>query len=683
MKQSHLLVTTTSTLALAGYFLLSSATYAAPAPTAVPTSVTTQMYNNAHTGWNANETQLTVANVKTNFKLLFTDKTAGQTYSQPLYVPGVKIGSRIHNVIFAATENNIVYAFDADKAGKPLWMANLTPSGETLQTMDDYDNTRIPQIGITGTPVIDPSIGTLFAVAASKTTSTPSVFHQRLHALDITTGKERANSPVDVSAKYPGVGGENDGNGNVVFDPLAEFNRTALTLFQGNIYTAWSAHEDIGVPSGPSAGEYQGWVIAYNETTLQQAAVFNDSPNLVPGAAPSPGGSSIWQASVGMVADNASLYAVTANGPFDSNADYGDTALRLTPSLTLADSFTPCNQQELDDLDVDLGSGGPMLLPTQTSAPQNLMTFAGKEGSIYLVDRTSMGGYTPTTVADNVPCNDNIVQKLWRVLGVTDTNGSSDRDAYWGAPAYFSDSTGRQYVYYSGDYAPIMEWDLANGSLTAGLSPGGQPNQTPSSEYNFPHGGSIPVISSNGGDTSTAILWVVRHVLPPSPDAGPLTLDAYAANDLTNQIVFDAPAGGWNYNNNAWLIPTVANGKVYVFSGSGLAVFGVSSVVPGGTGSIRIARSLNFGKVAANSTKTRTFTVRNAGKGDLHVSSISAQAPFQLTGTGTLNLAKGQSAAVSVEFMPTTTGAVSEALTINCDDPNNPTPSLTLTGTGK
>jgi hypothetical protein len=324
-----------------------------------------------------------------------------------------------------------------------------------------------------------------------------------------------------------------------------------------------------------------------------------------------------------------------------------------------------------------------MLLPTQTSAPQNLMTFAGKEGSIYLVDRTSMGGYTPTTVADNVPCNDNIVQKLWRVLGVTDTNGSSDRDAYWGAPAYFSDSTGRQYVYYSGDYAPIMEWDLANGSLTAGLSPGGQPNQTPSSEYNFPHGGSIPVISSNGGDTSTAILWVVRHVLPPSPDAGPLTLDAYAANDLTNQIVFDAPAGGWNYNNNAWLIPTVANGKVYVFSGSGLAVFGVSSVVPGGTGSIRIARSLNFGKVAANSTKTRTFTVRNAGKGDLHVSSISAQAPFQLTGTGTLNLAKGQSAAVGVEFMPTTTGAVSEALTINCDDPNNPTPSLTLTGTGK
>ncbi len=251
MKQSHLLVTTTSTLALAGYFLLSSATYAAPAPTMAGSDVNRlpeDRRQQARTlAWNTREIQLTVANVGTNFKLLFTDKT-GQTYSQPLYVPGVKIGSRIHNVIFAATENNIVYAFDADKAGKPLWMANLTPSGETLQTMDDYDNTRIPQIGITGTPVIDPSIGTLFAGAASKPTSTPSVFHQRLHALDITTGKERANSPVDVSAKYPGVGGENDGNGNVVFDPLAEFNRTALTLFQGNIYTAWAAHEDIGVP---------------------------------------------------------------------------------------------------------------------------------------------------------------------------------------------------------------------------------------------------------------------------------------------------------------------------------------------------------------------------------------------------------------------------------------------------
>jgi hypothetical protein len=371
------------------------------------------------------------------------------------------------------------------------------------------------------------------------------VFHQRLHALDITSGKERPNSPVDIVAKYPGTGGEQDGNGNVVFDPLVEFNRAALTLFGNNVYTAWSAHEDNGLGAQGTVvanGIYQGWVIAYDKTSLAQVAVFNDSPNLSAGV----GGGSIWQASIGLVADDASIYALTANGPFDAHSDYGDSALRLAPNLpnlNVADYFTPCNQQELGDMDVDLGSGGMMILPAQTSGPANLITFAGKEGSIYLVDRTAMGGHTPTQVPDTVQCNDNVVQELWRVLGTAPTNQNSNRDAYWGAPAYFCDSSGRQYVYYTGDYSPIKEFDLANGSLTAGTVSGGNPNQTPSSEYNFPHGGTIPSISSNGGDPATAVLWAIRHAPPPSDGAGPLTLDAFAATDLTNQLVFDVPAG--------------------------------------------------------------------------------------------------------------------------------------------
>ncbi len=679
MKQYMLHICNAMWPALAAVFFLVSASQAAPP------SITTQMYNNQHTGWNNQETQLNIANVKTNFKLLFKDKAAGQTYSQPLYVPALNMGRLgTHNVIFVATENNLVYAFDADRARGPLWTAKLTPSGETLQVTADYDNTRIPQMGVTGTPVIDATTGTLYAVAASKTTAASPVYHQRLHALDITTGKERANSPVDIVASFPGTGGTTDGNGHELFSPVIEFNRSALTLFGTNIYTAWSAHEDNG--------NYQGWVIAYDKNSLQQTAVFDDSPNIPP-TANGNGGGSIWQASMGLVADDASVYAVTSNGPFDINtggSDWGDTALRLGPTLNVADSFTPCNQQELGDFDVDLGSGGPMVLPDQTSGPTKLLTFAGKEGSIYLIDRTAMGGYMATTVCTpglpcNTQCTNNVVQELWRVIGATPVTSSdgANRDAYWGAPAYFQDSTGRQYVYYTGDYSPVVEFDLANGTLTPGLNGSGNPNQTPGSTYNFPHGGTIPVISSNGGDPSTAILWAVRHPEPPSSGPGPLTLDAYSATDLTNQIVFDIPAGTWNYQNDPWLIPTIANGKVYVFSGSELEVFGISSTVAGGSGSIRIGKRLNFGKVTVNSTKTGNITIHNAGNADLHVSMISAQSPFQVLGTGTLNVTRGTSQSFSVQFMPLSTGLVSQPLTINCDDPKNPTPSFTLEGTGK
>ncbi len=669
MMQQRLLDRKSIWLALASVFLLTSTLHA------TPRSVVTQMYDNGHTGWNSHETRLTVANVKSNFRFFFKVRTDGQTYAQPLYVPALKMGRLgTHNVVFVATENNTVYAFDADRAHAPLWSKNLTPSGETLQVADDYNNTRVPQIGITGTPVIDAASGTLYAVAASKTTSTATVFHQRLHALDITNGKERLNSPVDIVAKYPGTGGTQDGNGNVVFDPLVEFNRPALLLFSGNIYTAWGSHEDNG--------DYQGWVIAYDKTSLAQVGVFNTSPNLPTGV----GGGSIWQASIGLVADDASIYALTANGPFDTaGSNYGDSALRLGSSLNLADYFTPCNQQELNDLDVDLGSGGMMVLPDQATGPTKLITFTGKEGSIYLVDRTAMGGYTPTQVPDNVSCNDNVVQELWRVLGTAPTDGNSNRDAYWGAPAYFRDWSGHQYVYFPGDYSPITEFDLVNGSLTAGTTAGGNPNQTPSSEYNFPHGGTIPTISSNGGDPSTAILWAIRRALPPSDGYGPLTLDAFAATDLTNQIVFDIPAGSWNFHNDAFLIPTVANGKVYVSSGGELDVFGVSSAVPGPPGSIRLSSSrLNFGKVAVNSTKTGTFIVRNVSKGDLHVSIGPMQDPFLVQSGEPMTLSGGQSSpAISVQFAPTGSGFFSQNLTVSSDDPKHRSLSVTMTGTAK
>ena len=549
-------------LAFFAIFAVPSAACAAPA-------VVTQMYNNAHTSWNPNETRLTVANVKASFHLLFTDATDGQTYAQPLYIPHLRMGRLgTHNVIFVATENNTVYAFDADQAGSPLWSQNLTPNGETLQTSADYNNTntRVPQIGITGTPVIDLERHAIYAIAASKTLNSPVVFHQRLHSLDLATGNELPHSPVDIQAKYPGTGGLQDGSGNVVFDPLSHFNRAALLLFDNNIYVAFGSHEDTGI--------YQGWVMAYNKTSLAQVAVINTSPNLPTGVS----GGSVWQSSIGLVADTNSVYAITANGPFDVNTggvDYGDTALRLTSKLGVADYFTPCNQQALNDNDIDLGSGAVMILPNQAGKLSHLATFSGKEGTIYLVNRSAMGGYTPTEVPDNVECTDNVVQELWRVLG-TDPTDTSDRMDFYGAPAYFKDSSGHQYIYYSGNYAPIIAYNLDKEIMTPGTVAGGAPNQTPPSTYNFPNGGTIPSISSNGGNPATAILWAIKRAA--STDGyGPLTLDAFAATDLTNQLVFDIPAGQWNYHNYAFLIPTVVNGKVYVSSGGELDVFGVNA----------------------------------------------------------------------------------------------------------
>jgi hypothetical protein len=744
MYQYYLHPTAILCLLMASIFALASAAAAQPPP------ISTQMVDNHHSSWNPNETTLTVSNVKSGFKLLFTDTTDSGvtsanvgTYAQPLYVPGLSIpGQGTHNVIFVATEANNVYAFDADSQGPPLWSTNLTPSGETLQNMNDYANTRIPAMGISGTPVIDTSTNTMYLVAASKTTANTPVFHQRLHALDITTGNEKLGGPIDITAKYPGTGGEQDGNGNVVFDPLIEFDRGGLTLFGNSVYIPFSSHEDNGlapngsVVAGYNGGRYQGWVIAYDKTSLAQVGVYNTSPNLPAGS--EAGGGSIWQAAVGMVADSSSLYALTANGLFDANTgggDYGDSLLRLTqaPSITVADSFTPCNQAALDEYDQDLGSGAPMVLPTQTSGPANLLTFSGKEGTIYLINRSSLGGYTATSVPDSSQCTDAVVQVLWRILGANPktTGNTSDRNAFWGAPAYFADSSGRQYIYYTGDYAPIIEYDLANGTLTAGKSPLGAANQTTGSEYNFARGGTLPSISSNGGDTTTAILWAIRHSTPAtsSTAAGPITLDAYPANDLTTVLVNDIPAGNWNFNNDAFLIPTVVNGKVYVSASGTVMAFGTgpasspsptptptatpppgssptptptatptpaptptmvatptpTATPPAASGTLRVGTRINFGRVKIGRTKTIRFRVRNAGKGILQVTVGTLTTPFAVADSGSLApLAKGKaSPLITTQFTPTVTGLVTQSLMITSSDPDHLTWPITVEGTGR
>jgi hypothetical protein len=475
---------------------------------------------------------------------------------------------------------------------------------------------------------------------------------------------------VDIHAKYPGTGGTQDGLGNVVFDPLVHFNRPSLLLFNNLVYTGWSSHEDNG--------EYQGWMIAYNKTTLAQAGVFNTSPNNPPGV----GGGSIWQSSIGLVSDADSVYIVTGNGPYDANTggpNFGDSAIRLSTSFKVLDYFTPCNQQELNTLDVDLGSSGFMILPDQTAAHVKIATHAGKEGSIYVLDRTNMGKYQATTVANNVPCSDNVLQKLWRVLGSTPTTGDSSREAFWGAPAYYRDSLGHQFVYYSGAESPIKAYSLASDTLAP----------TTQTADAYPNGGSIPTISSNGGAAGTAILWAIKRANSAEGN-GPLTLDAYDATNLASRLLVDLPAGQWSERNYAFLIPTVANGKVYIASDKEVDVFGLKAGPTTPIGPLTISPSmLNFKVKVGKSSKAKFVKIKNPknNSGDATILSFETgnKAAFKVsvaTTTCRRSLPIGKTCKIGVTFTPISVGTQADTLDITNNADNSPQ-HVPLSGIGK
>ena len=331
------------------------------APQTSALDVTTFHYNVARDGLNPLETILTQSNVNsTQFGKIGFDTVDGKVDAQPLYLANVIVGGQSHNILYVATEHASVYAFDAD-TGTQLWKTSVLGSTET--TSDDHNCSQItPEIGITSTPVIDRKQGpngTLFTVAMSKDST--GAYHQRLHALDITTGAEITGSPTEITATYPGTG-DNTQNGNVVFDPAQYAERAALLLLNGNIYMGWTSHCDIGL--------YTGWVMAYSESTLQQTQLLNLTPNGHEG--------SIWMSGGGIAADSQSyIYLLDANGTFDTaldansfptKGDYGNAMVKLstTGKLAVADYFEMYNTESESSEDLDLGSGGPLLLPDQT-----------------------------------------------------------------------------------------------------------------------------------------------------------------------------------------------------------------------------------------------------------------------------------------------------------------------------
>jgi len=496
--------------------------------------VLTYHNNNTRQGLDSQETTLTLNNVNTGtFGRLFTITINAPVDAQPLYVSGVTIAGALHNLLVVASENGLVYGFDAD-TGVKLWQRGTPKKGETVS--DDRGCGQVsPEIGITSTPVITRPTGSnpvIYVVAMSKDAS--GNYHQRLHALDATTGDELFKGPVDISAKYPGTG-DNSSGGYVIFDPAQYKERPGLLWINGTVYLAWSSHCD--------ARPYTGWIMGYNGTTLAQTTVLNLTPNANEGA--------IWNSGAGMAADNAgNIFVLEANGVFDgtvnaagfpNEGDYGNAVLRISTAngLAVTDYFEMSNAESENNGDVDLGSGGGLLVSLIDSSQKtwNVIVAAGKDGNLYLVNRGNMGKFNATT--------NNIYQELDGVLP----------GGIWSMPAYFQ---GR--LYYTPVDSPMLGFQFKNAKLLA----------TPFAKtvHSFGYPGATPSISANG--TANAIVWVAEN-------ATPAVLHAYNALTLQELYNTNQAANGHDQfgNGNKFITPTIANGKVYVGTTTGVGVFGL------------------------------------------------------------------------------------------------------------
>ncbi len=504
------------------------------------TDVTTYHYDNLRTGLNANETLLTLANVNAaSFGKLGFDQVDGKVDAQPLYLSGVTVAGTVHNVLYVATQHDSVFAFDAD-SGAQLWQSSILGANE--MTSDDHNCNQItPEIGITATPVIDRkqgANGTLFVAGMSKDAG--GAYHQRLHALDLTTGKEQAGSPTEVSAKYPGTGATSQ-NGMNIFNPGVYAERVGLLLMNGTIYTGWTSHCD--------QPNYTGWIMAYSESTLQQTQVLNLTPNGSDG--------SVWMSGQGLAADNSgNIYLLDANGTFDTaldangfpvNKDYGNTFLKLSTannSLAVADYFEPSNGVAESAVDQDLGSGGELLLPDlpgANGATLHLAVGAGKDTNIYFFNRDNLGKFSPT--------QNNVAAELIGALA----------QGAWSSPAYFNNT-----IFYGGRADTLKSFQVVNAQGAVA------PALTGHSAAVYPYPGTTPTVSANG--TQSGIVWAVEDSL-----TAPGVLHAYDATDLTKELYNSnqAASGRDSFGNgNKFITPVIVNGKVYVGTQNGVAVFG-------------------------------------------------------------------------------------------------------------
>jgi hypothetical protein len=508
------------------------------------------------TGLNASETVLSPTNVNAaQFGKLASYSLDGTSDASPLYVANVNIpGQGQHNVVYVATEHDSVYAFDADgRQTAPLWQVSFINPATGVTTVPPNDTGECcaisPEIGITGSPVIDPTTNTLYVVAMTKEVSgTTTSYRHRLHALDITTGAEIFGGPVVIQASIPGTGSGSVG-GVVTFQSRHQNQRPALLLSNGVVYVAYASHGDV-LP-------YHGWVFGYNAATLSQVLVFCTSPNDSGQTGGLSGASGIWQSGDGLATDSTgNIYFVTGNGAFDVNtggSDYGDTLMKISPSGTVLDYFTPSDQNNMKVNDLDLGSGGVLLLPDQPGPHPHLVLTAGKNGTIYLVDRDNMGHYNPSN-------DSQIVQTVVNIFPHGNANtGNFKAPVYWNGNLYYSSDT---------DY--LKSFSLINGRLSTA------PTSVSSLQPAYP--GATLGLSADG--TSNGILWAIERVEGTFKGVGPHgpgVLHAFDATNLANELYNSNQSGTRDTLDHTakWSAPLVANGYVYVGSVKQLTVYGL------------------------------------------------------------------------------------------------------------
>jgi outer membrane protein assembly factor BamB len=514
---------------------LVTACLATDAPTPSTTDVATYHNDNMRQGQNPQETILTKKNVKSaTFGLLFAFPVDGVIDAQPLYLSGITIGGVRHNVTYAVTENDSVYAIDAD-SGKQLWQVSALQEGESPS--GDFGCGQIsPQIGITSTPVIDLASGphgTIYIVAM---TTKSGHYTQRIHALDLADGSEEFGGPMVIKAQYP-KNGKNGRNGYVTFDAKQYAERQGLLLLNHVIYMGWTSHCD--------QQPYTGWVMAYDESTLEQTSVLDLTPNGTEGA--------IWQAGAGMAATDSDIFLLDANGTFDTalnglgfptNGNFGNAFLKISTQnskLAVTDYFNMSNTVQESNSDEDLGSGGALLLPPMKDSGgmmRDLAVGAGKDGNIYIVDRTNMGKFNPN--------NDNaIYQEIDGALPGGD----------WSMPAFFNGS-----LYFGPAGSNLLQFKFSDARLST--------TATSQSAITFTYPGATPSVSSNAA--TNGIVWAIEHT-------NTSVLHAYDAASLATELYNSNQAGSRDQFGSAshFGTPTIANGKVYVGTTNSVAAFGL------------------------------------------------------------------------------------------------------------
>jgi hypothetical protein len=574
-------------------FCLVSASLRAQTPTPVP--VLTWQYDMTHQGQNTQETVLTPSNVNANtFGKLFSLGVDSTVYAQPLYVPGLKMSDgQLHNVVFVATENDSIYAFDADSNGgknaAPLWKITLLDAahgagaGATAVPADPQgiapQGDIGPTIGITGTPVINAATNTMYVVGNTYESGT---YFSRLHAINILTGAEQssptvAKSPVQITATVTGTGNGSSG-GKLTFDPLINNQRPALDYYNGYVYIGYAAHGDIG--------PWHGWLFAYNATTMEQSAVACLSPNGE--------GAGIWASGAGMPIENdatgARMFVSTGNNgpgevtnypPMNSATQFGESIINFSLAnggLTPTDAFTSYNAKTLDDGDLDQGAGGVLMIPDQTGAHPHILVQAGKEGRILVLNRDSLGG-NQTSGTSNTKALQDITGQI---------------QGLWSTPAYWN---GNVYIWGSKDYPKIFP--LTNGVLA------GVPSSQSSVNSAFPG----PTFSISSDGTQNGIAWAARS--DQYVTYGEAVLYAWPANDLTTPLYESDTNAARDSMGTAtkFAIPVVTNGKVYVIARNEVDVYGLFNGEPTAD---KPQISPNGGTFPSTQSVTLTSTTANA-----------------------------------------------------------------------